>query len=308
MSLESFEGKIVERTLTYVLAMLHIDWNSKLEKNDLKEKKQFLRNVFMMMVFKFILVLFAFNQFWFFVGYFVFFTIQNLIFHYSPKISHKKYAIHLTFGLIFLVLSQRIGSEGFRNFKIFEFNIMVFIGNFFLALVRFVEVLIKNGRYELFSKKTLTLISNYFIQESAILVSILLAFIFTFDFILLLQLVYMLAVWILMRFIYENLRMNDFKLFGNKEKIKEKFQSFEKILSYYEIKAKQLQNLETMTTDNAKKLVGVLLSYKMQEKDVLFHQFNKVGEFDKWVCGKLISPKILRTDERILISSNLNVL
>jgi len=303
------ETNIIERSMTYVFSLFHIDWLCfKLEKHDLGDKKKFLKKVFLMMMFKFLLVLFAFNQAWFFVGYFIFFTSENLILHHSQKISTKKYVVHFISGLIFLILNKRIESkDDFLSYKAFELNVMVFLWNFFLMLIRLFQNFIKKTqnlseiKYQLFSKKTFSLISEYFIQESTILISILMTFLFTFDLMLLIQLIYILGVWVLLRFIYENLKLNDFKLFGDPNKIKLKFKSFEKILTYSEIKSKEVKNLDSLNKEETQNLVGLLFNLKKHQKNILFHEFNKVGDFEKWIYGKFI-PKILRTDERILLS------
>lgn len=300
-----------EHVIVTFFAIFHIDWICfKSEKYEMEEKKKFLSKVFLMIFYKLLIVCFSIEFSSFFIGYFIFFTIENLKFHHAQKINTKKYIIHMTCALLFLVFDQRINEKSDSQFRIYEINVLIYVGNFFLILVKFIKELKPQKiiqsfiihKYKLFSITFPSLLLEYFLHETAILISIGLTFIFTLDFFLIVQMSYILMVWILVRIIYENLKLNDFSWCGNYQKIKEKFQSFEKLILFFENASKDIGNLEAMDQGKTQNLVGLLLNFKKIQKNVIFHNYNKIGDFDKWIYGKIISPKLLITDERIIIS------
>ena len=69
-------------------------------------------------------------------------------------------------------------------------------------------------------------------------------------------------------------------------------------------KSKEMANMDTLNKGQAQNVVGFFLNMRKHQKNVLFHQYNKVGDFDKWIYGKIINPKYLVTDERIILSCN----
>lgn len=296
----------------FIFVSFHIDWVSfKREKYEMGNKKKFLKKVFMMILYKFLFVVFSFFEGSSCIGYFIFFTLENLRFIYASKINSKVYLTHFACGLILLFLTQRIAQGNLFEFKASQMNVLIFISNIFLVIIglikrlKITKIISENyatQKYKLFSSQSVSLITEYFIQESAILVCILMVFFLTLDVFLTMQLIYILSIWILMRYIYENLKLNDFQIFGSSQKIKLKYEGFQKILAFYDAKSKESINLESISSDDAKNLAGFFLSFKKHQKNLLFHQFNKVGDFNQWIKGKLIGANFLITDERIILS------
>ena len=289
------EKHCFERILIEIIGVLHIDWLS-LSLNSSGEtslKKAAFKKVFLMVLYKFFLA-FSLGFTNFSLGYFVFFSIETLLFLENSQ-QTKKFAVHLACGFIFLVINQRITQEN-------TINSGIFITNLCLLLIKYIKdkknskIFEENMNFSIIlARKNLEVFSRFFMQEIVIFLSIFAGFFFTHDIFMAFQWTFIVISWVLMRFLYENLKLNDFHLFGNLSQITRKYEESSKIYQEF--------SKNFVDENSAEKVAGFFFHMKKQEKNLFFHNFHKIENLKEWASARFFrNSKLLITDERIILA------